>query len=73
MISKTLRKTKLVVRGLLFFVLPVLFYILFMKSALEKFINGATTVVKSQEKGVQPDPPVLDICPDTPFISSFFK
>ena len=44
-----------------------------MKSALEKFINGATTVVKSQEKGVQPDPPVLDICPDTPFISSFFK
>ena len=28
MISKTLRKTKLVVRGLLFFVLPVLFYIL---------------------------------------------
>ena len=44
-----------------------------MKSALEKFIEGATTVVESPKKGVQPTPPILVICPDPPFIKSYFK
>ena len=69
----TLGKTKFVIRGILFIILLVLFYILFMKSALEKFIDGATTIVQSQEKGVQPNLPVLVICPDPPFKPSYFK
>ena len=44
-----------------------------MKSALEKFIEGATTIVESPKKGVQPTPPILVICPDPPFKNSYFK
>ena len=44
-----------------------------MKSALEKFIEGATTIVESPKKGVQPTPPILVICPDPPFKKSYFK
>ena len=51
MTSITLGKTKIVVRGILFITSLALFYILFMKSALEKFIDGATTIVQSQEQG----------------------
>ena len=44
-----------------------------MKSALEKFTDGATTIVESPKKGAKPSPPVLMICPDPPFKPSYFK
>ena len=44
-----------------------------MKSALEKFKEGATTVVETPQRGMEPDSPVIVICPDPPFKPSFFK
>ena len=49
------------------------FYFLFMKSALEKFMEGATTIVESTQKGSEPDSPVLIICTHPSFKPSFFK
>ena len=67
MIALTLTKIKFMSRGILFIILLIFFYFLFMEPALQKFTDGATTIVQSQEKNVQPDPPVLVICPDPPF------
>ena len=73
MIALTLTKIKFMSRGILFIILLIFFYFLFMEPALQKFKDGATTIVQSQEKNVQPDPPVLVICPDPPFKPSYFK
>ena len=73
MISLTLRKTKLLLRAILFISLMMFFYFLFMKSALEKFMEGATTIVESTQKGSEPNYPVLIICPYPSFKPSFFK
>ena len=67
------RKIKLLLRGILFVTLLTLFYIQFMRSAIGKFEEGATTIVESQRRGLHPDQPILMICPDPPFKLSFFK
>ena len=43
-----------------------------MKSALEQFKKGSTTIVQSKIE-YQPEPPVFIACPDPPFKTSFFK
>ena len=58
MIALTLTKIKFMSKGILFMILLIFFYFLFMEPALQKFTDGATTIVQSQEKNVQPDPSV---------------
>ena len=72
MVSPTSRYIKVVLRGILFISLLIIFITLYLESALTDFAKGRTTIAQSQEEE-NPDQPVLVACPDPPFKPSFFK
>ena len=72
MVSPTSRYIKVVLRGILFISLLMIFITLYLESALTDFAKGRTTIAQSQEEE-NPDQPVLVACPDPPFKPSFFK
>ena len=43
-----------------------------METALDQFTKGSTTIVQSKIQ-LEPEPPVLIVCPDPPFKTSFFQ
>ena len=43
-----------------------------MEKALDQFTKRRTTIVKSKIES-EPEPPVLIVCPDPPFKTSFFQ
>ena len=69
----TSHKIKIVLKGILFTALLILFYFLYMKKALDQFIKGSTTIIHTQEMDEFPDQPVLIACTTPPFKQSFFK
>ena len=72
MVKLTDKNIKGVLHALLYIMLLILFYLFYMKSALDQFIKGSTTIVQRRIE-YAPDPPVLIACPDPPFKTSFFK
>ena len=66
------KQIKVLLRGILYVTLLILFYTFYMKSALEKFLKKSKTITQSQSEAI-PDQPVLIICPHPPFKPSFFK
>ena len=72
MVSPTSRHIKVILRGILFISLLIIFITLYLESALTDFAKGRTTIAQSQEEE-NPDQPVLVACPDPPFKPSFFK
>ena len=72
MVSPTCRHIKVILRGILFISLLIIFITLYLESALTDFAKGRTTIAQSQEEE-NPDQPVLVACPDPPFKPSFFK
>ena len=72
MVSPTSRHIKVILRGILFISLLIIFITLYLESALTDFAKGRTTIAQSQEEE-NPDQPVLVVCPDSPFKPSFFK
>ena len=69
----TSHKIKIVLKGILFTALLILFYFLYMKKALDQFIKGSTTIIHTQETDQYSNQPVLIACTTPPFKRSFFK
>ena len=68
-------KSKIILKTMLYFILLTLFYFLYMKDALNKFKEGKTTMSEMRKKIELKDnreAPVLIICPEPGFKSSFF-
>ena len=68
-------KNKIILKTMLYFILLALFYFLYMKDALSQFKEGKTTMSEMRKKIELSDnreAPVLIICPEPGFKSSFF-
>ena len=68
-------KSKIILKTMLYFILLALFYFLYMKDALSQFKEGKTTMSgmrKKIELSDNREAPVLIICPEPGFKSSFF-
>ena len=72
MVKLTANHIKRILRGILFIVLLISFYLLYMKKALDQFTKESKTIVQSKIES-EPEPPVLIVCPVPPFKNSFFK
>ena len=72
MVSLASRHIKVILRGILFISLLIIFILLYLESALKDFAKARTTIAQSQEEE-NPDQPVLVVCSDPPFKPSFFK
>ena len=64
---------KTLFRGVLFITLLILFYFMYMKTAIEQFTKGSTTIAQTPETLPKLEPPIFIFCPDPPFKPSFFK
>ena len=64
---------KTLFRGVLFTTLLILFYFMYMKTAIEQFTKGSTTIAQTPETLPKLEPPIFIFCPDPPFKPSFFK
>ena len=68
-------KNKIILKTMLYFILLALFYFLYMKDAISQFKEGKTTMSEMRKKIELSDnreAPVLIICPEPGFKSSFF-
>ena len=64
---------KTVLRGILFTALLIVYSIMYMEPALEQYEKKSKTIAQKREDITQPESPVLVLCPDPPFKTSFFK
>ena len=64
---------KTLVQGLLFIVLLIIFYFMYMKTAIEQFTKGSTTISQTPKNLSKLEPPIFIFCPDPSFKHSFFK
>ena len=67
---------KTLIRGVLFVTLLIIFYVMYMKSAIEQFTKASTTVsqtTKELTEKTELEPPIFLFCVDPPFKPSFFK
>ena len=64
---------KMLIQGVLFIILLIMFYFMYMKTAIEQFTKGSTTISQSPTDLSKLDPPIFILCPDPPFKPSFFK
>ena len=60
-------------RAVIFIILLILFYFMYMRTAIEQFTKGSTTISQTPKKLSKIEPPILMFCPDPPFKPSFFK
>ena len=67
---KHIKKTLKVV---LFFILCILYYFLYMESALSQYFDKRTTIVESRKDILNSESPILILCPDPPFKASYFR
>ena len=64
---------KILVQGLLFIILLIIFYFLYMKTAIEQFTKGSTTISQTPKDLSKLEPPIFIFCPEPTFKPSFFK
>ena len=64
---------KILVQGLLFLILLIIFYFLYMKTAIEQFTKGSTTISQTPKDLSKLEPPIFIFCPEPTFKPSFFK
>ena len=64
---------KILARAVIFIILLILFYFMYMRTAIEQFTKGSTTISQTPKKLSKIEPPILMFCPDPPFKPSFFK
>ena len=69
--KKNLIKT--LFRTILFIVLLIIFYFMYMRTAIEQFTKASTTISQTPKKLSKLEPPIFIFCPDPPFKLSFFK
>ena len=71
-----MKKEKLIeklIQGVIFIVLLIIFYFMYMKTAIEQFTKGSTTISQTQKILPKLEPPIFIFCPDPSFKHSFFK
>ena len=61
------------IQGVIFIVLLIIFYVMYMGTAIEQFTKGSTTISQTPKKLSKLKPPILMFCPDPSFKASFFK
>ena len=61
------------IQGVIFIVLLIIFYFMYMKTAVEQFTKGSTTISQTQKILSKLEPPIFIFCPDPSFKHSFFK
>ena len=64
---------KTALRGILFTALLIVYFIMYMEPALKQYGKKSKTIAQKRENIAQPESPVLVLCPDPPFKTSFFK
>ena len=64
---------KAIFRGVLFVTLLVIFYLMYMRTAVEQYTKGGTTISQTSKKLSKFQSPTFIFCPDPPFKLSFFK
>ena len=64
---------KTLVQGVLFIILLIIFYFMYMKTAIEQFTKGSTTISQTPKILSKLEPPIFIFCPDPSFKHSFFK
>ena len=64
---------KTLVQGVLFIILLIIFYFMYMKTAIEQFTKGSTTISQTPKNLSKLEPPIFILCPDPSFKHSFFK
>ena len=64
---------KTLVQGVLFIILLIIFYFMYMKTAIEQFTKGSTTISQTPKDLSKLEPPIFIFCPEPPFKPSFFK
>ena len=64
---------KKILRGFLFIILLIVYYFLYMQTALEQYAHKKTTISESKEEMFQIKSPDFVVCLDPPFKTSFFK
>ena len=68
-------QVKKVLRAILFSILLIVYYVMYMDTALEQYYKykESTTMAQTQENSSHSNPPVFVACPDPPFKTSFFR
>ena len=61
------------IQGVIFIVLLIIFYCMYMKTAIEQFTKGSTTISQTPKNLSKLEPPIFIFCPDPSFKHSFFK
>ena len=61
------------IQGVIFIVLLIIFYVMYMKTAIEQFTKGSTTISQTTKNLSKLEPPIFVFCPDPSFKHSFFK
>ena len=64
---------KAIFRGVVFLTLLIMFYLMYMRTAVEQYTNGGTTISQTSKKLLKLQSPIFIFCPDPPFKPSFFK
>jgi hypothetical protein len=61
------------IQGVIFIVLLIIIYKMYMKTAIEQFTKGRTTISQTPKNLSKLKPPIFIFCPDPSFKHSFFK
>ena len=61
------------IQGVIFIVLLIIFYNMYMKTAIEQFAKGSTTISQTPKNLSKLETPIFIFCPDPSFKHSFFK
>ena len=61
------------IQAVIFIVLLIIFYFMYMKTAIEQFTKGSTTISQTPKNLSKLEPPIFIFCPDPSFKHSFFK
>ena len=64
---------KAIFRGVLFVTLLIIFYFMYMRTAIEQFTKASTTISQTPKTLPKLESPIFIFCPDPPFKLSFFK
>ena len=64
---------KTMLRAVLFTVLIIVYSVMYMEPALKQYGKKDKTIAQKRENIAQPESPVLVLCPDPPFKTSFVE
>ena len=64
---------KAIFRGVVFVTLLITFYLMYMRTAVEQYTKGGTTISQTSKKLSKLKSPTFIFCLDPPFKPSFFK